>query len=175
MEELTESSRPCWDRQISGLLVAVILGLVILLSLVFCSGPHYPSERALRATCVNNLKQIGLSLLLYAGDNNGSFPRDSARTTIGSFALLTNRYQISYKTWICASDWKNAKVMAASPSEPFTATHLSYAYGAFGPTTNAPAKTAIACDSSRIPNWTGVHPWEKNQWTHKSDGGNVLF
>src|ERR1043166_3861968 len=109
----------------------VVIAILFILAgmIVPCFGNHGGREKARRATCLNNLKQIGLALRLYAEEQAGEFPCDPARTTLGSFAMLTNRYQPSYKTWICPSD---PFVASGSPTTPFTTNNLSYAYGGFG-------------------------------------------
>jgi prepilin-type processing-associated H-X9-DG protein len=118
------------------------------------------------------MKQIGLSLRLYSGDFSERFPCDATATTLGSFGLLTNKYQTSYKTWVCPSD---PGMIAGAPVHPWTSTNLSYAYGGFGLTEKTRPDTPLACDRSSDGNPTGKKPWARNQWTHKSDGGNVLF
>lgn len=122
--------------------------------------------------CLNNVKQIGLSLRLYSGDFQKRFPCDAAGTAIGSFTLLTNLYQTSYKTWVCPSD---LGVYPGGPTYPLSRTNLSYAYGGFGLTEETQPDTPLICDRSSAGDPTGVTPWKYNKWTHKSDGGNVLY
>ena len=148
--------------------IAIIAVLAGMLLPTLCA----PRETARRSTCLNNLKQIGLAMRLYSGDYNGRFPTDISGTTVGSFGLMTNNYQTSYKTWICPSD---PGVVASGSLLPFTRTNLSYAYAGFGLTEKVQPDTPLACDRSSSGNLTARKPWANNAWTHKSDGGNVLF
>jgi prepilin-type processing-associated H-X9-DG protein len=150
----------------------VIVAVAVILAAVLLPVNTGASEKARRSACLNNLKQIGLSVWMYAGDFGGRFPCDAASTTVGSFALLTNGYQTAYKTWMCPSD--TSQIIAGSPSTPFTSNSVSYAYGGFGLTTNVAPDRPIACDRSSAGSPTVAMPWQGNAWTHKSDGGNVL-
>jgi len=51
--------------------VVAIIGMLITLAI-----PHYQSyiEKARSAVCMNNLRQIGLGVLGYVGDNDNSYP-----------------------------------------------------------------------------------------------------
>jgi prepilin-type processing-associated H-X9-DG protein len=154
-------------------LVVLVVAVVVLVGLLIpaitvCDG-RTPSRRA---KCLNNVKQIGLALRLYSGDNQERFPCDAGATTLGSFALLTNNYQTSYKTWVCLSD---TNIVAGLITSTWTKRNLSYAYGGFGLTEGAQPDTPLVCDRSSSGNPTGVNPWDNNTWTHKSDGGNVLY
>lgn len=159
--------------------LAVVVGLLAMMVhpiLFYRSHGHGTGEKPRRSSCLNNLKQIGLAMRLYSADYDERFPCDSAGTTVGSFALLTNKYQTSYKTWICPSD--SSTISAGSPTSPFTSNNTSYAYGGFGLSETAQPDTPIAADrsSSCVGVWGDiVSPYAGNRWTHKSDGGNVLF
>jgi hypothetical protein len=41
-----------------------------------------------RPSCVSNLRQIGITLAMFAGDNNGRFPHQVAVTNGGSMELI---------------------------------------------------------------------------------------
>lgn len=128
-------------------------------------------EKARRATCMSNLKQIGISLYLYSQDNKGRFPTDAAWSTLGSYGLLTSKYQTSYETWVCPSD---AGIVPGSSFASLTAKNVSYAYNGFGLTEAVQPDTPIAADRSS-GDIRSSKPFAGNTWTHKSDGGNVLF
>ena len=128
-------------------------------------------ENARRSTCLGNLKIIGMAMRLYATDFQGRLPTDASRTTFGSFALLTNRYQTSFLSWVCPSD---AGVMAPRPTETWGRQRVSYAYGGFGLTEQLSPDTPLCCDRSSS-NIRHAEPYFRNKWTHRSVGGNVLF
>lgn len=155
------------------LLVVVVIAMIVL---VILPPLRAAREKARRTSCMCNLKQIGLAVRLYSGDNQQRFPTDITWTTKASWALLTNRYQTSHRTWTCPSDTGIASCGATSGlvPNPFTANLVSYAYGGFGLTESTQPDTPIACDrtSGEV---TGVTPYTSNEWTHQSDGGNVLF
>lgn len=153
------------------MIIAVVSMLAAVLGVWFESR----SRTAYYYTCVHHLKSIGLSIRLYSGDHGGWFPTDEARTTVGSFALLTNNYQTAYLMWTCPDD---KGVAVGSPSQPFTSKNASYAYGGFGLSESVQPDTPIAADRSSIQTgvWGNVvSPYAGNRWTHKSNGGNVLF
>ncbi len=165
--EETPARRPRSGLVQLAVAVGVILVLLGLLMPLFATA----REKARRACCNCNLKQIGLSLRLYSGDHKGCFPTDPSATTLGSFALLTNNYQTSYKTWICSTD---RGVQPGSPTRPWTLANLSYAYGGFGLTEQVQPDTPLVCDRTS-GNLRSSTPYIGNKFTHGEDGGGVLF
>lgn len=159
-------------RRISFPEVVVIGFILSLFAAIGLSALQQRHHGCRRPPCLNNLYQIGLAIRLYAGDNDKWFPCDRATTTLGSFALLTNNYLMGNKLWICPQD---IGVQPAAPTSSWTKTNLSYAYGGFGLSETVQPDTPIACDRVSGGNFNCPNPWIGNRWTHKSDGGNVLY
>jgi prepilin-type N-terminal cleavage/methylation domain-containing protein len=53
--------------------VVVIAVLAVLVGMLLPARPHHP-VKAKQIQCVNNLKQIGLAYIIWAGDHNDKFP-----------------------------------------------------------------------------------------------------
>jgi prepilin-type processing-associated H-X9-DG protein len=158
-------------------LAGIIVSSVMLMCGVMSMGMLLPAlnaarEKSRRLTCLGNLKSIGLAIRLYSADNNERFPTDAAWTTLGSYGLLMQKYQHSYKELVCPSD---PGIVPGTPFTPLTAKNVSYAYNGFGLTEGAQPDTPIVCDRSSAGDPVSTSPWNGNTWTHKSDGGCVLF
>jgi len=144
-------------------------------------------EKARRAGCLCNLKSLGLAIRLYSVEQNERFPTDALKTTVSSFALLTNAYLTpqkenvvylsSHKTLMCPTDTGVSSCGWGGPRGPanvFVPCRVSYAYGGFGLSETAQPDTPIACDRT-TGDLRSARPYANNKWTHKTDGGCVLF
>lgn len=68
----------------------VVIGIIGILAAILLPALARAREAARRATCQNNLKQFGLVLKMYAGENHGSYPRIDLDDEFGkSFVLLS--------------------------------------------------------------------------------------
>jgi len=59
----------------------VVIGIIALLISILLPSLNRARETANRVKCASNLRQIGQAILLYANDNNGSYPRTIMDTT----------------------------------------------------------------------------------------------
>src|ERR1700710_1360622 len=70
----------------------VVIGIVALLIGILMPVINAARERANRVKCGSNLAQIGKSLLAYAIDEHGAFPRGIYNPATGETAVYTNPY-----------------------------------------------------------------------------------
>ena len=159
------------------LVVIAIIGILAGILLPVLSRAR---ESARKTQCMSNVKQIGMGLIMYANENNESFPSDSAYS--GSYPamrglnLLYDTYISDNKVFNCTSDTTVTAAlnsgMSASTSggtEAFTLTQCSYGYDR-AHTQADDADVALAAD--RPPATPSATASTAN---HNSRGQNVVY
>ena len=159
------------------LVVIAIIGILAGILLPVLSRAR---ESARKTQCMSNVKQIGMGLIMYANENNESFPSDSAYS--GSYPamrglnLLYDTYVSDNKVFNCTSDTtvtgaSNAgmSVSTSGGTEAFTSTQSSYGYDR-SHTQADDADVALAAD--RPPATPSATASTAN---HNSRGQNVVY
>lgn len=104
------------------LVVVAIIGILAAMLLPVLGKAR---ERARRISCASNLKQIGLSLIMYAGDEDGSFPGTGSMTPVALADFLDAQGYLEVSdVWVCPS--------AGNGLDPATTTATDYTYDGDG-------------------------------------------
>ena len=158
----------------------VVIAIIGILAAMLLPALNQAREKARRANCLSNLKQIGLGIAMYADSYNGRMPLDAIPSLTGSFNLLSNVIT-SAKVFTCPSD----SVSKLTPNYPLTNStainNISYSYSIGLIWQDQPdsvialdrmGKGAIETSYTKAAKWNSV---TAPIAPHKDSGGNVLY
>lgn len=80
----------------------VVIGIIAILMSMLMPALARAKQKAHRVNCLNNIRQVGMSATMYAGDNDGEFPRRLALTNSWIFRL--EPYYKTMKVLKCPAD-----------------------------------------------------------------------
>jgi prepilin-type N-terminal cleavage/methylation domain-containing protein/prepilin-type processing-associated H-X9-DG protein len=156
----------------------VVIAIIGILAAMLLPALNQAREKARRANCTSNLKQVGIAIALYADLYGQKCPMDKSDMTTysatGSFNLLSNVVQ-SPKIFACPSD-SSAKAFS---SYPLTSGGISYAYVGGLTWQDVSADSIVALERGLGNNGVNAGTQRGIKWSstspHKDSGGNILF
>jgi prepilin-type N-terminal cleavage/methylation domain-containing protein/prepilin-type processing-associated H-X9-DG protein len=151
----------------------VVIAIIAILAALFLPGLSSAKGKAKRTTCLNNLKQINLAVLQYAGDNNDTLPaapNTSATYGTNVFDFFYKRLVMKYlglpgapstqdKVFACPADTfyydelNNNVFTAQSYHDQSFSYYSSYAYNGLGGSTNMPPTLPDQTNAPGIFGW----------------------
>jgi prepilin-type N-terminal cleavage/methylation domain-containing protein/prepilin-type processing-associated H-X9-DG protein len=106
----------------------VVIAIIAILAGMLLPALAKAKQKAQRINCVNNLKQVGLSFRIFAGDNEDKYPMKAANNAGGTAGNL-NTTTMTYSHYAVLSNELNTPKVVACPSDDRNA-HSNFVHAA---------------------------------------------
>lgn len=97
----------------------VVIAIISILAAMLLPSLSRAREQARRTSCKNNLKQLGLALIMYSNDYSGSFPTGSGSHLADLTLLLSRGYAKDPNSFECPSASYQAQTIQVEKGETF--------------------------------------------------------
>ncbi|MBN2448751.1 MAG: prepilin-type N-terminal cleavage/methylation domain-containing protein [Lentisphaeria bacterium] len=94
----------------------VVIAIIAILAAMLLPALQQAKAKAQAISCLSNMKQIGLGLMMYLQDNGDYYPR--SRNPGGNWQQMIYAYINDTKMYKCPSNINNENVAQANPSLP---------------------------------------------------------